>query len=53
MALAPEHPVVLELSKGTDQEEDVKAFVQKYLTMSTKERGIVEEKEGFSQEGMR
>ncbi len=47
MALAPEHPLSIELSKGTDQEEDVKAFVQKYLTMSTKERGIVEEKEGI------
>lgn len=29
MALAPEHPLVLELSKGTTQEEEVKKFVEK------------------------
>ncbi len=46
MALAPEHPLVLELAKGTQQEEEVAAFVQKYMTMSTKDRNIVEEKEG-------
>ena len=46
MALAPEHPLAVELAKGTDQEEEVEAFVQKYLSMSTKERNIVEEKEG-------
>ncbi|WP_457642873.1 leucine--tRNA ligase [Persephonella sp.] len=46
MALAPEHPLALELAKGTEQEEEVKAFVQKYLSMSTKDRNIVDEKEG-------
>jgi leucyl-tRNA synthetase len=29
MVLAPEHPLVLELSKGTDQEAEVKAFVER------------------------
>ncbi len=46
MALAPEHPLAIELAKGTDQEEEVEDFVNKYLTMSTRERNIVEEKEG-------
>jgi leucyl-tRNA synthetase len=46
MALAPEHPLVLELSKGTDYEEEVLNFVNKYTTMSTRDRNIVEEKEG-------
>lgn len=46
MALAPEHPLTLELAKGTGQEEEVQAFVNKYLSMSTKDRNIVEEKEG-------
>ncbi|RMD46415.1 MAG: leucine--tRNA ligase [Aquificota bacterium] len=46
MALAPEHPLAIELAKGTEQEEDVEAFVNKYLTMSTRERNIVDEKEG-------
>ncbi|WP_457622815.1 leucine--tRNA ligase [Persephonella sp.] len=46
MALAPEHPLAIELAKGTEQEEEVQAFVQKYLTMSTKDRNIVDEKEG-------
>jgi len=46
MALAPEHPLAIELAKGTEQEEKVEDFVNKYLTMSTRERNIVEEKEG-------
>ncbi len=46
MAVAPEHPLVLELAKGTEQEEEVKAFVQKYISMSVKDRSIIEEKEG-------
>ncbi|WP_457626307.1 leucine--tRNA ligase [Persephonella sp.] len=46
MALAPEHPLSLELAKGTEQEDEVADFVNKYLSMSTRERNIVEEKEG-------
>lgn len=46
MAIAPEHPFALELAKGTNQEEEVKKFVEKYTTMSTRERNIVDEKEG-------
>ena len=46
MALAPEHPLVLELSKGTEFEDEVQNFVNKYLSMSTRERNIVEDKEG-------
>lgn len=46
MAIAPEHPLALELAKGTNHEEEVKKFVEKYTTMSTGERNIVDEKEG-------
>jgi leucyl-tRNA synthetase len=46
MALAPENPLVLDLAKDTPYFEEVKAFVDKIKAMSTKERGIVEEKEG-------
>ncbi len=46
MALAPEHPLVLELAKGTDYEKEVEEFVNKYTTMSTRDRNIIEEKEG-------
>ena len=46
MALAPENPLVLDLAKDTPYFEEVKAFVDKIKSMSTKERGIVEEKEG-------
>jgi len=46
MAIAPEHPLALELAKGTEYEEEVVAFVNKYLSMSTRERNIVDEKEG-------
>ncbi len=46
MAIAPEHPLALELAKGTDYEEDVAEFVNKYISMSTRERNIVDEKEG-------
>jgi leucyl-tRNA synthetase (EC 6.1.1.4) len=46
MALAPENPLVLDLAKNTPYFEEVKAFVDKIKAMSTKERGIVEEKEG-------
>ncbi|WP_029521277.1 leucine--tRNA ligase [Persephonella sp. IF05-L8] len=46
MALAPEHPLAIELAKGTDYEEEVEAFVNKYLSMSTRDRNIIDEKEG-------
>ena len=46
MAIAPEHPLALELAKGTEQENEVLQFVNKYLSMSTKDRNIVDEKEG-------
>jgi len=46
MALAPENPLVLDLAKDTPHFKEVKAFVDKIKAMSTKERGIVEEKEG-------
>jgi len=46
MALAPEHPLVLELSKGTEQEDEVSTFVGKYLAMSPKDRNTIDEKEG-------
>ncbi|WP_029522556.1 leucine--tRNA ligase [Persephonella sp. KM09-Lau-8] len=46
MALAPEHPLAVELAKGTDYEEEVEAFVNKYLSMSTRDRNIIDEKEG-------
>ncbi len=47
MSLAPEHPMVAKLSKGTEQENDVKAFVEKMKSLDkisrTDETG---EKEG-------
>ncbi len=46
MALAPEHPLAIELAKGTEYEEEVEAFVNKYLSMSTRDRNIIDEKEG-------
>ncbi|RUM59327.1 MAG: leucine--tRNA ligase [Persephonella sp.] len=46
MAIAPEHPLALKLAEGTEYEEEVKEFVKKYISMSTKDRNIVDEKEG-------
>ena len=46
MALAPEHPLAIELAKGTEYEEEVEVFVNKYLSMSTRDRNIIDEKEG-------
>ncbi len=46
MAIAPEHPLALELAKGTEYEDEVANFVNKYISMSTRERNIVDEKEG-------
>ncbi len=47
MSLAPEHPLCLELSKGTPQESAVKHFVNKVLTLDWQARmGENAEKEG-------
>ncbi|MCX7759940.1 MAG: leucine--tRNA ligase [Hydrogenothermaceae bacterium] len=46
IALAPENPLTLELSKDTQYREEVESFVKKIRSLSTKERGLVEEKEG-------
>lgn len=47
LVLAPEHPLVLELIRGTDAEADVTSFVEKMKTVSEIERGAEnKEKEG-------
>lgn len=47
MSLAPEHPLSLELSKGTGQETAVKDFLNRVLTQDWQERvGETAEKEG-------
>lgn len=46
MVLAPEHPLALELSKGTSQEKAVQAYLQKVRQKSTHERAISTSKEG-------
>lgn len=47
MSLAPEHPLVLSLSKGTPQEEGVKRFVEKMKRINwMKRRSQATEKEG-------
>ncbi|SMP08689.1 leucyl-tRNA synthetase [Desulfurobacterium pacificum] len=47
IVLAPEHPLTLELSKGTPQEEEVKAFVEKMRKTEKRKRTTGElEKEG-------
>lgn len=46
LALAPEHPLTLELSKDTPYWEEVEAFVKKIKSLSTRDRNITEEKEG-------
>lgn len=46
LALAPEHPLTLELSKNTEQKEEVESFVKRIKSLSTRERNITEEKEG-------
>jgi leucyl-tRNA synthetase len=48
MVLAPEHPYVKELTKGTKEEEPVKAFVEKLQYLSEVERTATNvEKEGM------
>ncbi|GAB6071776.1 leucine--tRNA ligase [Venenivibrio stagnispumantis] len=46
MAVAPEHPILLKLIEGTPQKEEVLSFINKIKSLSTKDRNIVEEKEG-------
>lgn len=47
MSLAPEHPLIAELVRGTDREEEVLAFVNRIRRQSAAERsGEAAEKEG-------
>lgn len=47
IVLAPEHPLTLELSKGTEQEEAVKAFIEKMKRTEKRKRTTGDlEKEG-------
>ncbi len=47
MSLAPEHPLCWELSRGTEQEDDVRDFVNQVLTQDWDQRvGENSEKEG-------
>jgi leucyl-tRNA synthetase len=46
MVLAPEHPLALELSKGTPQEKAVRDYIEKVKHESTHERAISTAKEG-------
>jgi leucyl-tRNA synthetase len=50
MCLAPEHPLVETLSKGTDQEEQIKTFVKKISSQERSAEGLEKyEKEVFLQ----
>lgn len=40
MSLSPEHPMALELCMGTDREEEVKAFIEHWDKISSRERQI-------------
>ncbi|MFA6431524.1 MAG: leucine--tRNA ligase [Candidatus Margulisiibacteriota bacterium] len=46
MVLAPEHPMAIELSKGTPQEKEVLAYIEKTKKESTHDRAISNSKEG-------
>ncbi len=46
MVLAPEHPLALELSKGTPQEKAVREYIEKVKHESTHERAVSTGKEG-------
>lgn len=46
MVLAPEHPLALELSKGTPQEKAIREYIEKVKKESTHERAISTGKEG-------
>jgi leucyl-tRNA synthetase len=48
MVLAPEHPLVEELIKGTEQEKEIRNFIEKVTQMETEDRVSDEvEKEGI------
>jgi leucyl-tRNA synthetase len=42
MSLSPEHPMALEFCKGTSQEEEVKAFIDHWSKISSRERQITQ-----------
>jgi len=46
MSLSPEHPMALELCMGTGQEKGVKAFVDHWSKISSREKQITKSKEG-------
>ncbi|HVN67100.1 MAG TPA: leucine--tRNA ligase [Candidatus Sulfotelmatobacter sp.] len=46
MVLAPEHPLALELSRGTPQEKAVREYIEKVKHESTHERAVSTGKEG-------
>src|SRR5690606_14469579 len=47
MVLAPDHPLTLELARGTEQEEAVRAFVQRVTRLTVRDRAeAVDAKEG-------
>jgi leucyl-tRNA synthetase len=46
MVLAPEHPLALELSKGTPQEKTVREYIEKVKHESTHERSMKAAKDG-------
>lgn len=46
MVLAPEHPLTLEIANGTPQKEEVENFVKRIKSLSTRDRGVIEGKEG-------
>ncbi len=46
MSLSPEHPMAMELCIGTGQEEKVKAFIDHWTKIPSRERQITKSKEG-------
>ena len=46
MSISPEHPLAVELSRGTSQQEQVKAFIEKWKSALKSERYGQTEKEG-------
>jgi leucyl-tRNA synthetase len=48
MCLAPEHPLVADLSAGTPQEEEVRAFVERIALQDRSDRGL----EQYAKEGV-
>ncbi len=46
MVLAPEHPMAIKLSKGTEQEKAVLAYIEKAKNKSAHDRTVTQTKEG-------